>query len=608
MTSRIEPGITGPGADPSDDAPRPVAGTEGADTAPEEGDTAPRISTDSGESGAATAESSDVAAENGAVESTQPTTGDTPIWDEVRRPTAPGDAAGNAGARVRDSGAGDRPAPTEVETAAAEPTASGLRGVVDAVERRFGAAALVFVVVAGVFGAVFSVVTPPFWGHDEITQFGRAYQVAHGGFTPERIPDDRGVSYGGQVPVSIDALMSYAFDDYQHNPEEPDPMVADRGAYQRLGAAPVSEQTEQVWFTNTAAYSPVPYVPAALGIRLSEALDLSVGALNTVTRLSGLLAYLLIVGFALRALRGHRVQWLAFTVAVLPIAVFQAGTVTADTMTNALAILVSALLVKGLFLGDRLTRPETVAALAATVLLPVSKPTYVLLAMLTVLIPARHYGFRGPLRAIPWVVAAVGAGVFAVWMKIAAPTGDGMSLMRPPHQWGTVRPSDQLKEILGDPFHFLNVFGDSIIYRDQRWFTQFFGELGFAYIDVPAITILACLLAFAVSVGVADRMSAANTRATVVVALTVLASVAMIYVTLYMSFTPIDYYIIDGVQGRYFVPLAIAAMAVVLRWMPLRLTDSEGRTPTRGPAIVIVSATVLALITAAAKYCTIVWG
>ncbi|WP_067531967.1 DUF2142 domain-containing protein [Nocardia crassostreae] len=507
--------------------------------------------------------------------------------------------------------------PTATATKPAEQVApTGLRRTLAGVERRFGSATLVFLLLAGVFGAVFSVVTPPFWGHDEITQFGRAYQVAHGGITPQKIHDTRGPAWGGQVPVSIDALMSYAFHDYQQNPEEPDPMVADAGAYDRLGKAPVSAKTSEVWFTNTAAYSPIPYLPPAAGIRIAEALDLSVGGMIMATRWAGLLAYLVIVGFAIRILRGHRIQWLALTVAVLPIALFQAGTVTADTVTNALALLVSALIVKGLFLGERLSRPETVAACAATILLPVCKPTYVLLAMLTVLIPARRFGFGNAerpavwQRALPWVCAAIGGAAFAAWMRIAAPTGDGMSLMRPEHQWGTVRPGDQLKDILGDPLHFLSVFGDSIALRDQRWFTQFFGELGFAYIDVPAITILACLLAFAVSFGISDRMSAesANTVRTWLIALTILASVAMIYVTLYMSFTPVGYYIIDGVQGRYFVPLALLGFAVILRWMPLRLTDARGRTPSRGPAIAVSVATAVALIAAIAKYSSIVWG
>ncbi|RBO91845.1 DUF2142 domain-containing protein [Nocardia puris] len=524
-------------------------------------------------------------------------------------------AAGNGSARVDDPA----PARAESETAAPQqdsPTAAAkVRGVAGGVVERFGAATVAFAVIAAVFGALFAVYTPPFWGHDEITQFGRAYQVSQGGFLPQEIEDDRGVAYGGEVPASVDELMGYAFRDYQDNPAEPGRMVADPGAYDRLESASLDTPMRPIWFTNTAAYSAVPYVPAAIGIKIAEVTGADVGGLVLLTRLAGLLAYLLVVGFGLYALRAHRVQWLAFTVAVLPIAVFQAGTVTADTLTNALAIMVSALLVKAVFLGNALNRAETVALLGATLLLPLSKPTYVLLAMLVVVVPVDRFAFFGERagrvwRFVPWAFAAVGALAFAVWMKIAAPTGDGMSLMRPRHQWYTVKPDEQLGEILGDPVGFVRVFGDSIIYRDQRWFTQFFGELGFAYIDVPAVTILCCLFAFAVSLGVADRMNpdTATFRRTLVVALTVAASVAMIYVTLYMSFTPIGFYIIDGVQGRYFVPLALVAFAALLRWMPLRLADAQGRTPTRGPAIAVIVATVVALFAALAKYTTIVWG
>ncbi|MEV4240656.1 MULTISPECIES: DUF2142 domain-containing protein [unclassified Nocardia] len=502
------------------------------------------------------------------------------------------------------------------ESAAAEPDSSRpspARAFRHRIVERFGAATVAFTIVVAVFGALFAWITPPFWGHDEITQFGRAYQVAHGGFGPQRIHDERGISYGGDVPISITELMGYALHDYTTNPEEPDPMVADPGSYARMEDAAVSKAQEPVWFTNTAAYSPVPYIPAAIGIRVAELFGLNVGAMMLLTRLAGLATYLALVGFGLWALRAHRVQWLAFTIAVLPIAVFQAGTVTADTLTNALAIMVSALLVKALFLGDGLGRTETAALLAATVLLPVSKPTYVLLAMLVVLVPTNRFVLGGASRwkrFIPWGFAASGALTFAVWMKIAAPTGDGMGLMRPQHQWNSVRPGDQLHGILTDPVNFVNTFGESIALRDQRWFTQFFGELGFAYIDVPALSVLACLLAFAVSIGIADRMNTATAtfRRTLIVALTVLASVAMIYVTLYMSFTPVGYYIIDGVQGRYFVPLAIIALVVLLRWMPLRLTDVRGQTPTRGPAVAVIAATLVALIAALWKYYSIVWG
>ncbi|MBO0856453.1 MAG: DUF2142 domain-containing protein [Nocardia sp.] len=488
------------------------------------------------------------------------------------------------------------------------------RRILTGIDRRLGAATAVFVVVAAVFGTVFAVITPPFWGHDEITQFGRAYQVAHGGFAPQRISDDRGIAYGGKIPLSVDGLMGYAFDDYNRKPDEPAHLAADATGYDRLGAAPLTtDATKTMWFTNTAAYSPIPYVPAALGIRLAEATGLDTGDAVLLTRLAGLVAYLLIVALALRTLRGFRIQWLAFTIAVLPIALFQAGTITADTMTNALALLISCLLVKGVFLDSRLSRGEVAATLATTLALPLSKPTYVLLAMLVVLIPARQFGFGKQsglgkiLRWLPWCFAAVGAALFAVWMKLASPTGDGMGLMRQKSEWHSVRPGDQLHGILSHPLHFSDVFFDSIWYRDQKWFTQFFGELGFSYVSVPAIAILACLLALAVSTGIADRLTGNRLR-TWIIALTVPASVAMIYVTLYMSFSPVGYWLIDGVQGRYFVPLALIAFAVLLRWMPLRLSTSEGVTPVRGPAITVVVATVLALVATIVKYNLMVWG
>ncbi|MEV0249953.1 DUF2142 domain-containing protein [Nocardia sp. NPDC050712] len=518
-----------------------------------------------------------------------------------------------AGAAAATNGAAAEPKSTPAAEQVRAEQVHPVRRVASSVGHRFGAAAVAFAVLVTIFGAAFAVSTPPFWGHDEITQFGRAYQVAHGGFLPERIEDTRGISYGGEVPTSITELMGFALTDYTTNPQEPDPMVADPADYDRLKSAEISAAEKPVWFTNTAAYSPVPYIPAALGIRVAEALGLEVGGMILATRLAGLAVYLALVGFALWALRRHRVQWLVFAVALLPIAVFQAGTVTADTMTNALAIMVSALLVKALFRGDRLGRTETAALLAATVLLPLSKPTYVLLAMLVVLVPAERFAFGSAepkrwQRLVPWVFAGVGAVCFALWTKIAGPTTEGMGLMRPEHQWKSVRPGDQLSGILGDPLAFVDVFGDSIVYRDQRWFIQFFGELGFAYIDVPALSIVACLLAFAVALGISDRMTASTRWRTWVAALTVAASVAMIYVTLYMSFTPVGYYIVDGVQGRYFVPLAIVAFAVLLRWMPLRLTDTEGKTPTFGPALTIIAASTVGLIAAFAKYHAIVWG
>ncbi|WP_066467054.1 DUF2142 domain-containing protein [Skermania piniformis] len=468
-----------------------------------------------------------------------------------------------------------------------------------------------FLLLVGVFGVTFALLTPPFWGHDEISQFGRAYQVSRGGVLPVPIPDDRGPAWGGGVPVSIERLMNYALDDYTTSAEtldEPEPAVADRSGYRPLEDAPVSARHITIWFTNTAAYSPVPYLPQAFGIRVAQLLDVDTGGLLLAPRLAGLAAYLAVIGFGLFALRRTRVQWLVFAVAVLPITVFQAGTVTADTLTNAVAITLSALLIKALFLATRLTWAETAVLLVAAIALPLCKPSYVLLALLVVVVPASRLGLRGPLRLLPGLSAAIGTIGFLAWTRISAPTTDGMSVMRPKRQWHTVVPADQLQQMLHNPGEFLTTFGESIMRRDQEWFVEFFGELGFAYVTVPATSVLAGLLAFAIGVGIAERMSGPSNRITTLVLLTVLISVVLIYVALYLSFTPVGYYLIDGVQGRYFVPLALLAFAVLLRWLPLRLQTESGPPATRGPAIVIVTASTIALVLAVVKYNLLVWG
>ncbi|MGW0043961.1 DUF2142 domain-containing protein [Rhodococcus sp. NPDC003348] len=530
--------------------------------------------------------------------------------DETTEPTVtdalpvglPATAADTDTVTEPDAAAAPEPAGGAAVTATDPGTAAPARRV-----RRFGVASILFVVLGAIFGTAFAVLTPPFWGHDELTQFGRAYQVAEGGFLPQEIHDDRAVAYGGQVPASIDALMDFALTDYRENDKEPAPMVADPSGYDRLEGAAVDGPPVDVWFTNTAAYSPVPYAPVAAGLRVAEALDLDVGGTLLAARLAGLAAYLALAGFALHVLRGSRIAWLAFTLALLPIAMFQAGTVTADTVTNGMALLFSALFVKAVFLRDRLSKPESLVLLASVLALPLCKPTYFLLAMLVVFVPRDRLAGLPAVRWVPQLTALVGLGLFGLWTKISSGTTEGMGLMRPQNQWYSVIPADQMQGILSDPLGFLDTFYRTLVYRDQLYFVQFFGELGFGYVDVPATAIVLALTAIILAFGIAERLDPRR-WSTTATTLVVLLSVGMIFGTLYLSFSPVGFYIIDGVQGRYFLPLAFVGFTVLLRWIPLRITVSDGRAPGRGVPIAIALLTVGSLVATLLKYNTVVWG
>jgi uncharacterized membrane protein len=80
-------------------------------------------------------------------------------------------------------------------------------------------------------------------------------------------------------------------------------------------------------------------------------------------------------------LRQYRLKWLVFVVRLLPMTVYEAGVITADALTDGLAILFGALFAKATFLKARLSTFETVLLGASAISLPLAKPTYVILAL-----------------------------------------------------------------------------------------------------------------------------------------------------------------------------------------------------------------------------------
>lgn len=471
--------------------------------------------------------------------------------------------------------------------------------------RRPGASGAAFVLISMLFGLVFAFITPSFWGHDEISHFGRAYQVDHGHFLPERIADPRGVAYGGQVPATVHALTEHAINNYHNVPPDPQRRVDDPATYTRLEAQPLSSPLVTQWFTNTAAYSPIPYLPSVIGLRVAEIAGGSVGLAVDLMRIANLLCYTAIIWLALWSLRTTRFGWVVFTVGLLPNTVFQAGNITADTVTNALAILFTSLFVKATFLRTPLRRWETIALVASAVLLPVTKPTYVILCMLLLFVPPVRLAAGRFGRMFVVSATALSVATFGAWTAVSAKTSDGMGLMRPAEEWYSVIPAQQVHFVLTDFPHFLRSVFRTFVYRDLWYFEQFFGQFGFSGIVVPGVAIVCAGLALLLAGGISERLHAAGIELWAAAVLLVV-SVLAIFGTLYLEYSPVGYYVIDGVQGRYFVPLAVVTAAVLLQLIPLRLHLPSART-LRGCVIAIPVLMSAALATSAAKYYFEIW-
>lgn len=473
-------------------------------------------------------------------------------------------------------------------------------GTRTSVVRRAGLAAWVFVLVATVAGTLFVFVNPPFWGNDGLSQYARAYQVSQGGLLPQQIEwYGKGDSYGGSIPASVWSLYEHAAKDLGANESEPAAMILEPAVYDALGHERYRSANENlIWFSNTAAYSPVPYAPAALASLIATAMDLSVLSALRLMALSSLLAYIVPALLALIVLRRSRARWLFLGLALLPPALLQTATITADALTNGVALLFAALLVKASLEHKRLGAVETGLLYASIVLLPICKPSYLFLIPLALLVRSR---LRSGPRPLLWIAMAVSTAIWVVWTWITRGIGDVLAFYRADYESSEFGLAGTIAHTLADPLGFLGNVARTIFYRDNFFFLDL---LGSSNVRVPSTAMLAMIVALLVAAGWVNRIRVSRGVRWTWIAVGLL-SVAALFGTLYATFTPIGFYLLDGVQGRYFFPLWPILIMGILCFFPLRWKRIAQGERVVGTLVVVVATASVALTVA--KYWYVVW-
>ena len=218
----------------------------------------------------------------------------------------------------------------------------------------------VWVCLGLVFGGLLLAITPPFQVPDEQMHFYRAFQVSDGGFVAEK----RDGRSGGWIPESLVAVTA-PFMGLRFHPETKTTVGAILAAF----SVPLDRSMRQfVGFENTTVQTPISYLPQSLGISLGKALGLGPLALLYLGRGANLIASLLVTLLAIRA--APVFKWVFVLIALMPMAVFEMASVSADAFTNAVSLLFTALILR-LALTESAVDARALAALLATLPAPV---------------------------------------------------------------------------------------------------------------------------------------------------------------------------------------------------------------------------------------------
>jgi uncharacterized membrane protein len=396
-----------------------------------------------------------------------------------------------------------------------------------------------FALIAAPLIVFFAVNTPPFQIPDEGNHFLRAYQIAHGGF----------VGTGWWVDAAVPNLITM-YDELEIGDHPEAHLTAEtESAAQKIPWAGKQVYAE---FPNAAVVPPIGYIPQAIGVFVGERAGLSVFQTLRLSRLlNGAFALVSCVWALVLCRRG---RFVLFTVLLMPTSL----SLFASCSRDATAIIAAAI---GCALVSRQLAERRAANVQTTVLLAVCfftvavlRPPYAALLMI-LLIPGLlpPYG-----RASSWPVAIALTGVLTIatagWLVATSGWGDF-----------DYDPLDQLRYLFHHPAALPMIFWHTFS-RDLDP-TNFADTVIYGFVGIldrqnsfplPYYMLAGIALVIAIAADLASPEDW-NWRATIFIIVAVLAAFIGLYLALYLTNSPIGDEVIEGMVGRYWIPLVIAA-------------------------------------------------
>jgi hypothetical protein len=372
--------------------------------------------------------------------------------------------------------------------------------------------------------------TPPFQTADEDSHFLRALQVAHGGLMSARMRSGR---IGGMLPAGADRLAHGYLDLRFHAHVDVPARRYERDALVQPGAP------AEVSFANTAIYPPIFYLPAAAGILAGEATGNGVLAELRLARLANAFCATLMAASAIAITVSGALP--LFWLLCLPMTVSLFASCSQDALVIASSALVAASISRLAY--RRHADPGAWIAVSAGLgCIAAAKLPYLLLAPLPLLWAGvgrlRGSGFSWLL--LPLLPLAIGLG----WLFL------GVRAVIAPNDAGR-----QIGWLLAHPLRIPGIVVETLHVEAARLGLEFIGVLG--WLDVPLSPVFYGVSVFVIGALLGQERPGRQRPYVLSATLMVIALCGIgILGTLYLNWTRVGAATVDGLQGRYFIPLA----------------------------------------------------
>lgn len=406
----------------------------------------------------------------------------------------------------------------------------------------------------------FALITPPFQGPDEESHYVRVQYIANGHLVP---------SEGMELPTSIMKVAKLTFYDKDIRSKTNQNYEIGR----TKEALKIPYNTGEFYKPVLVTYNPTLYLPAVPGVALANALNLSPLISLYIARISLGLVAILILFLSIKLVPNKK--YLLVAVALIPTLIYQQSVVNADGVSYALLALFIAYILN-LRQRNTIERKNWLILSLLFVGVFLAKPLlYVFLPLVLVLIKRRY--------AKQWLagMAILGTALYLIYSSLSSAYPQTIYIAGTPQE---VNSAAQVHTLTEEPKRGLRVLWNSYMtsYGDDeaRGVIGIFGAADVIY-PLWMVTVYIAILTIAAFIKIDDRKKESKPVhrywRTIAIGLCAVYFVG-VNLALYLGYTPVNFDIVYGVQGRYFLPIVIIlAMIVLPAGMALKYRKDENR-------------------------------
>lgn len=431
-----------------------------------------------------------------------------------------------------------------------------------------------------VFGTLIALMTPPFQAPDEHRDFLRAYQISEGRLTPIW-QNNTGYAV---LPASL-ARVIQPFAEVRFNKS-----TTSRGAIVAALRIPLRPKERTVYLlANGSSYPPLDFFPQAMAIAAGRALRWPPLVLMYLGRLANLWTWIALGCGALRIAPGLGRPLLLLM--LMPMSLFQSASLSPDAMTNGLAFLVTALVFRAVFSDAAPIGPWLAGFLISSAALSLTKAAYFPLIGLIFLIQPRRFG-GGARFVLTFLVIALASAALLLWWAGKTPGLDMVTYVGAPY----VNARLQFAFLCSHPQSLLLIPLLSAQRDGLLVVLSFVGRLGWLNVQLSPFFVFGYLAALvaACRTGIGQRPLPNPWKFSAVILIVVAAAVEAVLLLNWLFWTSVGALRVDGLQGRYFIPIAAPIVLLlngVWRLLPAKLQAhrSEPRRDFIAALVVLVS-------------------